>query len=63
MPDCLPWLLSRTLSAASLVPKNHPYLGECMDHHIAIALVDYVLENSIPAIYSTSKIGQINDRL
>jgi len=25
----------RSLAAASLVPRNHPYLGECMDHHIA----------------------------
>jgi len=28
-------VIARTLSSASLVPKNHPYLGECLDHHIA----------------------------
>jgi hypothetical protein len=27
-------VIARTLSSALLVPKNHPYLGECMDHHI-----------------------------
>jgi hypothetical protein len=27
-------VIARTLSSAPLVPKNHPYLGECMDHHI-----------------------------
>jgi hypothetical protein len=27
-------VVSRTLSAASLVPKNHPYLVESMEHHI-----------------------------
>jgi hypothetical protein len=29
------FVVVRTLSSAALVPKNHPYLGECMDHHIA----------------------------
>ncbi len=28
-------IVTRALSAAPLVPKNHPYLGECLDHHIA----------------------------
>jgi len=27
-------VVSKTLSAASLVPKNHPYLVESLDHHI-----------------------------
>ncbi len=27
-------VIARTLSSALLVPKNHPYLGECLDHHI-----------------------------
>jgi hypothetical protein len=27
-------IVSGALSRASLVPRNHPYLGECMDHHI-----------------------------
>ncbi len=29
------FVVARALAAASLVPRNHPYLGECMDHHIA----------------------------
>jgi hypothetical protein len=28
-------VIAKTLSSAALVPKNHPYLAECMDHHIA----------------------------
>ncbi len=28
-------IVSKTLASASLVPKNHPYLGECLDHHIS----------------------------
>jgi hypothetical protein len=28
------FVVTRALAAASLVPRNHPYLGECMDHHI-----------------------------
>jgi len=26
--------VTRALASASLVPRNHPYLGECLDHHI-----------------------------
>jgi len=29
------FVVSRALSSAPLVPRNHPYLGECMDHHLA----------------------------
>jgi hypothetical protein len=29
------FIVSRTLAAAPLVPKNHPYLEECKEHHIA----------------------------
>jgi hypothetical protein len=29
------YVVVRSLAAAPLVPRNHPYLGECMDHHIA----------------------------
>jgi hypothetical protein len=28
-------IIIRALASAPLVPKNHPYLVECMDHHIA----------------------------
>jgi hypothetical protein len=28
-------IVTRTLSSALLVPKNHPYLSESLDHHIA----------------------------
>jgi hypothetical protein len=28
-------IITRALSSAALVPKNHPYLGECLDHHLA----------------------------
>jgi hypothetical protein len=28
-------VVSKTLASAALVPKNHPYLSECLDHHIA----------------------------
>jgi hypothetical protein len=28
------FVVARTLSVAALVPRNHPYLGECMDHHM-----------------------------
>jgi hypothetical protein len=29
------FIVSRALAAASLVPRNHPYLEECVEHHIA----------------------------
>jgi hypothetical protein len=29
------FVVARVLAAASLVPRNHPYLGECLDHHLA----------------------------
>jgi hypothetical protein len=29
------FIVARALASAPLVPRNHPYLGECMDHHIA----------------------------
>lgn len=29
------FIVSRALASASLVPRNHPYLEECMEHHIA----------------------------
>jgi len=29
------FVVSRALASASLVPRNHPYLNECIDHHIA----------------------------
>jgi len=28
-------VVARTLSAAAPVPRNHPYLSECLDHHLA----------------------------
>jgi hypothetical protein len=28
------FVVTRALSRASLIPRNHPYLGECIEHHI-----------------------------
>ena len=43
-------VVSRTLSSALLVPKNHPYLGECMDHHLAMIMPDYPVLFETPTL-------------